>query len=125
LPSVHPCAQSDVWALGCVLYELTTLKHAFDGGNMCALILKILRGKYPPIDDRYSKELRALVAQMLKPEVLLYLCVSVHVCVCVCVCVGGVTVDSASQLGFTTSRIALVAPCTHAPLTAWPATLCR
>ena len=64
-----PPFQSDVWALGCVLYELTTLKHAFDGGNMCALILKILRGKYPPIDESYSKDLRHLVAQMLKPEV--------------------------------------------------------
>jgi serine/threonine protein kinase len=62
-------SQSDVWALGCVLYELTTLNHAFDGGNMCALVLKILRGKYPPIDERYSAELRDMVANMLNPNV--------------------------------------------------------
>jgi NIMA (never in mitosis gene a)-related kinase len=61
--------QSDVWALGCVLYELTTLRHAFDGGNMCALVLKILRGKYPPIDGSYSVELRDLVSRMLQSDV--------------------------------------------------------
>ena len=41
--------KSDVWALGCVLYEMCTLNHAFDGKSMCALVLKILKGKYPPI----------------------------------------------------------------------------
>nr|VZH95002.1 unnamed protein product [Spirometra erinaceieuropaei] len=34
--------KSDIWALGCVLYELTTLKHAFDAGNMKNLVLKII-----------------------------------------------------------------------------------
>ena len=33
--------KSDVWALGCVLYELATLQHAFDATNMCALVLKV------------------------------------------------------------------------------------
>lgn len=46
--------KSDIWALGCVLYELATLHHAFDGNNLPALILKIIRGIYPPIDDRYA-----------------------------------------------------------------------
>jgi hypothetical protein len=41
-------------AMGCVLYELATLHHAFDGNNLPALILKIIRGIYPPIDDRYA-----------------------------------------------------------------------
>ena len=27
-------AKSDVWALGCVLYELTTLRRAFEGNSM-------------------------------------------------------------------------------------------
>ena len=45
--------KSDIWALGCILYELATLHHAFDGNNLPALILKIIRGIYPPIDARY------------------------------------------------------------------------
>ena len=40
--------KSDVWALGCV-YMKCTLNHAFDGKSMCTLVLKILKGKYPPI----------------------------------------------------------------------------
>lgn len=61
---------SDVWSLGCILYELCVLKHAFDATNICGLIFKILNGSYPPIPDRYSPELRQLVARMLsrKPE---------------------------------------------------------
>jgi len=58
--------KSDVWALGCILYELATLRHAFDGQSLPALVLKILRGKYPPIPAQYSPKLRALVDAMLK-----------------------------------------------------------
>lgn len=58
-------SKSDVWALGCVLYEITTLKHAFNGQNLPALVLKILRGKYPPIPERYSDNLRKLISRTL------------------------------------------------------------
>ncbi|KAK2170377.1 hypothetical protein LSH36_3g21004 [Paralvinella palmiformis] len=58
--------KSDIWSLGCVLYELTTLKHAFEAGNMKNLVLKIIRGSYPPPPPRFSYELRGLIAQMFK-----------------------------------------------------------
>eukprot|EP00003_Mantamonas_plastica_P030586 TRINITY_DN765_c0_g1_i2.p1 TRINITY_DN765_c0_g1~~TRINITY_DN765_c0_g1_i2.p1 ORF type:complete len:942 (-),score=467.14 TRINITY_DN765_c0_g1_i2:1331-4156(-) len=58
--------KSDIWSLGCVLYELTTLKHAFDAHNMKGLVLKILRGIYPPIPRYYSDDLRDLIASMLQ-----------------------------------------------------------
>ncbi|XP_020487460.1 serine/threonine-protein kinase Nek1 isoform X1 [Labrus bergylta] len=58
--------KSDIWALGCVLYEMCTLKHAFEAGNMKNLVLKIIRGSYPPVSLHYSQELRSLLAQLFK-----------------------------------------------------------
>lgn len=57
--------KSDIWSLGCVLYELCTLKHPFEAQNQGALILKILRGKYPPISSSYSKPLHEMVDRLL------------------------------------------------------------
>lgn len=47
-----------MWSLGCVLYELCTLKHAFDGKSLPQLVLKILNGKFPPIAKHYSEDLK-------------------------------------------------------------------
>ncbi|XP_050995113.1 serine/threonine-protein kinase Nek1 isoform X2 [Labeo rohita] len=58
--------KSDIWALGCVLYEMCTLKHAFEAGNMKNLVLKIIRGSYPPVSVHYSQDLRFLLAQLFK-----------------------------------------------------------
>ncbi|XP_068599346.1 LOW QUALITY PROTEIN: serine/threonine-protein kinase Nek1 [Brachionichthys hirsutus] len=60
--------KSDIWALGCVLYEMCTLKHAFEAGNMKNLVLKIIRGTYPPVSVHYSQELRSLLAQLFKRD---------------------------------------------------------
>ncbi len=35
--------RSDLWALGCVLYEMVTGKHAFDGATQASLISAIMR----------------------------------------------------------------------------------
>jgi serine/threonine protein kinase len=35
--------KSDIWALGCVLYELCALRKPFDGSNLPAIILSIMR----------------------------------------------------------------------------------
>jgi NIMA (never in mitosis gene a)-related kinase len=61
-------AKSDLWSLGCVLYEMATLKHAFEAGCMKNLMLKILRGSYPPISPKYSYDLRNLVAALLRKK---------------------------------------------------------
>ncbi|CAJ0963399.1 unnamed protein product [Ranitomeya imitator] len=58
--------KSDIWALGCVLYEMCTLKHAFEAGNMKNLVLKIIRGSYPPVSVHYSYDLRNLLSMLFK-----------------------------------------------------------
>ncbi|KAL5016244.1 hypothetical protein ScPMuIL_005833 [Solemya velum] len=57
--------KSDIWALGCVLYELASLKRAFEAQNLPALILKIMRGTFAPISEHYSEDLRSLILSML------------------------------------------------------------
>ncbi|XP_077981565.1 serine/threonine-protein kinase Nek8-like [Glandiceps talaboti] len=57
--------KSDIWALGCVLYELASLKRAFEAANLPALVLKIMRGTFSPISDHYSEDLRKLILSML------------------------------------------------------------
>ncbi|XP_006111741.2 serine/threonine-protein kinase Nek1 isoform X2 [Pelodiscus sinensis] len=58
--------KSDIWALGCVLYEMCTLKHAFEAGNMKNLVLKIISGSFPPVSPHYSYDLRNLLSQLFK-----------------------------------------------------------
>lgn len=57
--------QSDIWSLGVLLYELCALKPPFDGPSLHFLGAKIIKGVYPPISPHYSRELKALVGQML------------------------------------------------------------
>ncbi|XP_061478356.1 serine/threonine-protein kinase Nek5 isoform X2 [Rhineura floridana] len=58
--------KTDIWSLGCVLYELCTLKHPFEGNSLPQLVLKICRGHFTPVSTKYSYELRALVSQLFK-----------------------------------------------------------
>jgi NIMA (never in mitosis gene a)-related kinase len=60
--------KSDAWSLGCVLYELCTLKHAFSADNLLGLVFKIVSGTAEPIPSRYSPQLRRIVASMLSKD---------------------------------------------------------
>ena len=53
--------KSDVWALGCILYELCTYQHPFTAKSQGGLILKILNDNPKPINSYYSEDLRNLI----------------------------------------------------------------
>merc|ERR1719343_316731 len=61
--------KSDVWAYGNVLYEMCTFRHPFEARNQLALLAKITRGRYRPISDAYTSDLRALVDDCLQQDV--------------------------------------------------------
>ncbi|XP_045385969.1 serine/threonine-protein kinase Nek4 isoform X6 [Lemur catta] len=62
--------KSDVWALGCCVYEMATLRHAFNAKDMNSLVYRIIEGKLPPMPRDYSPELAELIRTMLskRPE---------------------------------------------------------
>lgn len=58
--------KTDIWSLGVLLYQMTMLKLPFDSKSFHKLSLKILKGKYSPIADCFSVELKELVKSLLQ-----------------------------------------------------------
>ncbi|XP_041376669.1 uncharacterized protein LOC121389122 [Gigantopelta aegis] len=60
--------KSDIWALGCILYEMACLQKTFEGSNLPALVNKIMKGQFAPVKGSYSAEFRDLIMDMLQKE---------------------------------------------------------
>ncbi|RHY23181.1 hypothetical protein DYB25_006872 [Aphanomyces astaci] len=62
--------KSDIWSLGCVLYEMTMLKRPFEAQSLPEMFTKICHGEYEPVPAHaaFSKELRLLVQLMLQQD---------------------------------------------------------
>ena len=56
----------DIWSLGCIIYELCALEVPFNGNNMGELIKNIKSGRYIPIPNIYSNDLKKIIALMLQ-----------------------------------------------------------
>ena len=69
-PEVWRCEEydfkTDVWSLGCVIFEICNLKQPFRAANIDLLYEKVQTGVSENWDLRYSKELRTLVSQCLE-----------------------------------------------------------
>lgn len=59
--------KSDMWSLGCVLYEMCVLRHAFESQSLLGLVYCIVSECFEPIPkERYSSALSELVGWLLK-----------------------------------------------------------
>ncbi len=59
-------SKSDIWSLGCVLYEMITLRPPFRAENMEGLYNKVIKGQINKIPDRFSPDLAEVVKMLIQ-----------------------------------------------------------
>jgi NIMA (never in mitosis gene a)-related kinase 1/4/5 len=60
--------KADVWSLGCIVYELCSLRRPFEGENLATVINSILTKEQEPIAETYSDLMQSTVREMLSKD---------------------------------------------------------
>ncbi|KAM9303561.1 serine/threonine-protein kinase Nek10 [Morus bassanus] len=61
--------KADVWAAGCILYQMATLNPPFYSTNMLSLATKIVRAVYEPVPEGlYSEKVSFTIKRCLTPD---------------------------------------------------------
>ena len=58
--------RSDIWAVGCIMYELCQKEPPFNARTHIQLVQKIREGKFAPLPDFYSPELKNVIGSCLR-----------------------------------------------------------
>lgn len=58
--------KSDIWSLGCIMYELCQRAPPFNAKSHFALVQKIKEGRVDPLPPIYSQELQSVIKSCLK-----------------------------------------------------------
>lgn len=58
-------SKSDIWSLGCVIYEMCALVPPFRAENMDGLYKRVLKGQHSRIPKMYSDELNHVIKKLL------------------------------------------------------------
>lgn len=58
--------KSDIWSMGCIIYEMAALKPPFRAETMEGLFKKVQAGKYPRLPEQYSQDLASLIRACLQ-----------------------------------------------------------
>lgn len=61
--------RSDIWSLGCIVYEMCTLQVPFQAHSIPQLCKAIAKGEYKPISLIYSKSLEIILSKLLVTDI--------------------------------------------------------
>ena len=61
--------KTNIWNIGCIVYELCTLRPPFQGRNFIELIKKIREGNIERIEHCYSDELWKMILMLLERDI--------------------------------------------------------